>query len=129
MGGMNLLLSALLLAAQGPAPAPAEPPDPRSVAGFAAYLQEDLPQRFDGYRMVAARAEGDVLVVTLDGRRGWRNADTNTAHATSILRAFCGTDIRAAVHMAGVRVDTLERGADLIEGTPVTECPAADAAR
>lgn len=98
---------------------PAEP----SVAGFAAFLQEDLPQRFDGYRMVAARAEGDILVITLDGRRGWRRPQTNVERAADILGSFCEDAFRETIQLAAVRVDTLERGRDLVEGTPVTDCP------
>ena len=130
---IQFLLSLLLLAAQPqsqPEPQPhAEPQrqlpaNPASVAGFAAFLQQDLPRRFRGYRMVAARAEGDVLVMTLDGRRGWRSAGTNVERATEILASFCD-GFRDLINMRGVRVDTLERGRDLVEGTTVTECPAA----
>jgi len=120
-------LLVLLLAAAQPQPQPETPPQPNpaSVAGFAAFLQQDLPQRFRGYRMVGARAEGDVLVITLDGRRGWRRPATNAERATAILGTFCG-EFRELVNMSGVRVDTLENGGDLVEGTTVTECPAAD---
>ena len=117
MIGLHFVLGAAL-ALQAPPPA-------ASVAGFAAFLQEDLPQRFDRYSIVAARAEGDILVVTLDGRRGWRGPRTNTEQANEMLEAFCDDGFRETIHLAGVRVDTLERGRDLVEGTPVTDCPPA----
>lgn len=101
-------------------------PHAPSVAGFAAHLQEDLPRQFDDYRIVSARAEGDVLVFILDGRRGWRGAQTNVDLASEILGHFCEDDFRQTISLAAVRVDTLERGRDLIQGTPVADCPAGE---
>lgn len=131
MGAIEIVVAALLLSSQSPPSAPAqEPPSAASVAGFAAFLQEDLPQRFGAYTVVSARAEGDLLIFTLDGRRGWRRPDTNVVRATEMLGAFCEQEgFREIISLAAVRVDTTERGADLIQGTPVTDCPPARSRR
>lgn len=129
------VISALLFAAQPPAGAPpaAQPaPAPgRSVAGFAAFLQEDLPHRFDGYTAVSARAEGDLLVLTMDGRRGWRRRKSNEELTRETMRGFCGPDgnFLTTVHGGSLRVDTLEDGANLERGIVTSECPPASGAR
>ena len=114
-------LHSVLAAALALQSAPAVP----SVAGFAAHLQEDLPRQFDDYRIVSARAEGDVLVFTFDGRRGWRGPQTNVDLASEIMGHFCEDDFRQRIGLAAVRVDTLDQGRDLIQGTPVVDCPQA----
>jgi hypothetical protein len=127
------LMSALLFAAQPPAgapPATQSPPAPgRSVAGFAAFLQEDLPHRFDGYTAVSARAEDNLLVLTMDGRRGWRQRKSNEEVTRETMRGFCGPEgnFLATVGGGSLRVDTLEDGANLERGAVMSDCPAAPA--
>jgi hypothetical protein len=123
------MMSALLLAAQPPA-APQSPPAPgRSVAGFAAFLQADLPHRFSGYTAVSARAEDNLLVLTMDGRRGWRRRKSNEEVTRETMRGFCGSEgnFLATVGGGSLRVDTLEDGANLERGTVMSECPPAPA--
>lgn len=122
------MMSALLSAAQPPAaPPPATTPAPpgRSVAGFAAFLQEDLPHRFSGYTAVSARAEGDLLVLTMDGRRGWRQRKSNAELTSETMRGFCGPEgnFLTTVNGGSLRVDTLEDGANLERGIVMSECP------
>jgi hypothetical protein len=122
------LMSALLFAAQPPAtppPAATPPPPGRSVAGFAAFLQEDLPHRFDGYNAVSARAEDNLLVLTMDGRAGWRRRKSNEELTRETMRGFCGPEgnFLATVGGGSLRVDTLEDGANLERGTVMSECP------
>jgi hypothetical protein len=125
-------ISALLFAAQPPAAAPAAqspPPAGRSVVGFAAFLQEDLPHRFDGYTAVSARAEDNLLVLTMDGRRGWRRRKSNEELTRETMGGFCGPEGNFLTTMGGgsLRVDTLEDGANLERGTVMSECPPARA--
>jgi hypothetical protein len=121
------MMSALLFAAQ---PAAAEPPAAtpprRSVAGFAAFLQEDFPHRFNGYTAVSARAEGDLLVFTMDGRRGWRRRKSNAEVTRETMAGFCGPEGNFLTSLGGgsLRVDTLEDGGNLERGTVMSECPA-----
>ena len=134
MASIAGMISALLLAAQPSAAAPETMPAPpettpapptRSVAGFAAFLQEDLPHRFDGYTAVSARAEGDVLVFTMDGRRGWRKRKSNEQVTRETMGGFCGPDGNFLTTVGGgsLRVDTLENGVDLERGAVTSECP------
>jgi hypothetical protein len=117
------MISALLLAAQPPA---APPPPARSVAGFAAFLREDFPHRFDGYTAVSARAEGDLLVLTMDGRPGWRRRKSNEEVTRETMGGFCGPDGNFLATLGGgsLRVDTLEDGQNLERGTIMSACPA-----
>lgn len=119
------MMSALLFAAQPPAAAPSAPPPGRSVAGFAAFLQEDLPHRFSSYTAVSARAEGNLLVLTMDGRRGWRQRKSNEELTRETMSGFCGPEgnFLATVGGGSLRVDTLEDGANLERGTVMSECP------
>jgi hypothetical protein len=123
MVGLQLLMGFLLVAAQ---PQPAQPRPTRSVAGFAAYLQEDFPHRFSGYTAVSARAEGDLLVLTMDGRRGWRRRKSNEEVTRETMGGFCGPDGNFLATLGGgsLRVDTLEDGQNLERGTIMSECPA-----
>ena len=114
MIGLHLVLAAALAPQSAPAP---------SVADFAAHVQQGLPQQFDDYRIVSARAEGDILIFTLDGRRGWRSPQTNVDLASEMLGHFCEDDFRQTIRLAAIRVDTLEQGRDPIQGTPVVDCP------
>lgn len=127
------MISALLSAAQPSAAAPETAPAPptRSVAGFAAYLQEDLPHRFDGYTAVSARAEGDLLVFTMDGRRGWRKRKSNAEVTRETMSGFCGPSGNFLTTLGGgsLRVDTLEKGVNLERGAVTSECPPAPARR
>lgn len=123
------MISALLFAAQPPATTQSPPPPGRSVAGFAAYLQEDLPHRFSGYTAVSARAEDNLLVLTMDGRRGWRRRKSNEELTRETMSGFCGPEgnFLATVGGGSLRVDTLEDGANLERGNVMSECPAAPA--
>ncbi|MEA3012359.1 MAG: hypothetical protein QOD42_904 [Sphingomonadales bacterium] len=135
MSWLQGVIGALLFAAQPPAgepPAAQSPPAPaRSVAGFAAFLQEDLPHRFNGYTAVSARAEGDLLVLTMDGRRGWRQRKSNAELTRETMSGFCGPDgnFLTTVNGGSLRIDTLEDGGNLERGTVMSECPAAGGAR
>jgi hypothetical protein len=133
MDGLQLVMGALLYAAQPPAaePQPAPPPaatprPTRSVAGFAAYLQEDFPHRFGRYTAVSARAEGDLLVLTMDGRRGWRRRMSNAEVTRETMAGFCGPEGNFLTTLGGgsLRVDTLEDGGTLERGIVTSECPA-----
>lgn len=136
MVGLHLLISGLLFAAQPPAaeppavqPQPAQPARTRSVAGFAAFLQEGLPHQFDGYTGVSARAEGDVLVLTMDGRRGWRRRKSNAEVTRETMSGFCGPEGNFLTTLDGgsLRIDTLEDGRNLERGAVTSECPATPA--
>jgi len=131
--GLHAVMGALLFAAQPPAaePQPAQPPaatprPTRSVAGFAAFLQEDFPHRFNGYTALSARAEGDLLVITMDGRRGWRRRKSNEEVTRETMSGFCGPDGNFLTSVGGgsLRVDTLEDGSNLETGTVMSQCPA-----
>ncbi|HYI47184.1 MAG TPA: hypothetical protein VEX35_01855 [Allosphingosinicella sp.] len=116
------LIAALLLGSQ---PQAAQAPE-QSVAGFAAHLQRGLPQGFDGFRLVAARAEGSLLVFTADGGRGWRQRKSNAELTREIMEGFCsdGRNFLTTLNGGGIRVDTLEDGSALERGAVMSDCPA-----
>jgi len=115
-----------LLAAQPPAEPRAQSlAQPPSIAGFAAFLQEDLPRDFDGYRMVSVRAEGNLLVFTADGSRGWRRRKDNTTLTREIMAGFCGPQGNCLTGLSGtgIRLETLEEGQKLERGVEINDCP------
>jgi hypothetical protein len=117
------LMATLLLGSQ---PQAAQTPE-RSIAGFAAHFQRGLPQSFDGYRLVAARAEGSLLVFTADGDRGWRQRKSNAVLTRELMEGFCseGRNFLTTLNGGSIRVDTLEDGLALERGTVMSDCPAA----
>jgi hypothetical protein len=126
MVGLHLLTGALLLAAQPAAEPRARPPaQPPSIAGFASFFQQGLPQDFDGYKLVSARAEGNLLVFTADGSRGWRRRKDNATLTREIMAGFCGPEgnFLTGLSGTGLRVDTLEEGQNLERGVASNDCP------
>ena len=85
----------------------------------------------DGTTFTAARAEGQTLVLVLNGRRGWRAGTSPAAFTQQFLDGFCESGTGNSFFGGGraVRIDTTEDGASLSQGEAVTACPARSAAR
>jgi hypothetical protein len=98
------------------------------VRMYRAFVGRDLG---DGARITAARAEGQTLVLDLDGPAGWRSGLTPAAIAQEFLEGFCESGTRNSFFAGGrtLRVDTTEGGRDPRQGQLITACPARPAAR
>lgn len=82
-----------------------------------------IGQKFEGGIVIhAIAAEDNALVVTVDATEGWSGMRDQ---ATDLLLGGLCTAPTAAVFFqsAVLRVDTLDRGADLRQGVPVNHCP------
>jgi len=121
---IRILLLALALAAQAAPSAPQ--PVALTPAQFAQAIQGVVGQTYEGGVTIARiYAEGQVVVIVLDGPVGWRNAGGSAAQITDIfMGGFCeGRDFEYFVHDNAMRIDTTEGGAALRAGPLIRACP------
>ena len=106
-------------------PAMAQTATAPTAAQAAQNLQAMVGQKFEGGVMIHAIAsEGNTLVVTVDATEGWGGV---RGQATELfLGGLCGNPANANAFFQAnyLRVDTLDKGADLQKGAPVNQCPA-----
>jgi hypothetical protein len=111
---------ALALAAQAA-------PEPVSVtpAQFAQAIQGVVGQTYEGGVSIARiYAEGQTVVIVLDGPAGWRNATSTMEVSNLFVGSFCeGRDFEYFVNGNLMRVDTSEAGAALHPGPIIRACP------
>ena len=121
----SALLLALLAAAP---PAQSSGLTPQSLSGA---LQTMVGQTYEGgVRLAGVRAEGDTLVLVLDGPRGWRRTLSSQQTSDLFLDSFCqDRDFEYFVHGNLMRVDTIEGGADSRPGPVINACPPSHPAR
>ncbi len=96
------------------------------AASLASKLQGAVGQKEDGGVLFAAvRAEGDTVIVTIDGTEGWHGV-TPAQLTNSFLTGFCTDPVKAKAYFAlsAIRIDTLEFGKNLQVGQRATACPA-----
>lgn len=114
--------AALLLAAAPVAGRVAGPADARP---FARALQRAVGERANGLTLRAVHAEGNVLVVTVDGAIGWR-AFVPIASITRsyLVRACQRAEVRGFFNGRRLlRIDTVELGRNRWPGRPIGGCP------
>lgn len=127
MALLHLLLAALALAAAQPA-APA--PDSvrfATATEIAAAMQGDLPRQLSGgFVLTAARADGAVLVLTVEIPAASAGAMESSQFAFLIARGFCQGPRAQAMfdHGLRLRIDTATGGAAPAPGTVIERCPA-----
>lgn len=116
------LLPAVLLAA---APAAAQALSPADARPFARALQAVVGQQANGLTLRTVHAEGNVLVITVDGGTGWRAFVPVAALTQSQLSHYCRRrEVRGFFNGRRLlRVDTVELGRNRWRGRPVTRCP------
>ena len=92
---------------------------------YARRLQYMVGRPFGPLELKSIEADGEVLVVTFDGPKGWRRGTPSYAITSFFLEGFCHAPEAASYLVAGrtLRVDTFESGESLIHGTPVHHCP------
>jgi hypothetical protein len=92
---------------------------------YAARLQYMVGRNFGPLELKSVEADGNVLVITFDGTKGWRRGTPSYAITAFFLQGFCRSPEAAGYLVAGrtLRVDTFEGGESVIHGTPVQHCP------
>jgi len=117
---MMIPVLALALAAQAA-------PEPVSVtpAQFAQAIQGVVGQTYEGGVSIARiYAEGQIVVIVLDGPTGWRNATSAGEFSNLFVGSFCeNRDFEYFVNGNLMRVDTSERGAAVRAGPIIRACP------
>lgn len=85
----------------------------------------------DGAKMTSVRADGQTLVMVMDGRAGWRTGLDQETVARAFLEDPCGQPRGFGLFdgTRSLRIDTTEDGRNLIQGLVVRHCPAPRVAR
>ncbi len=96
------------------------------VASYASSMQELVGQEYDGgLKVTGVRADGEVLVIEVDGPAGWRTELDPTMIADAFASGFCQSGGEFFQTGMKIRVDTTETaGKNPFVGTPITHCPA-----
>jgi hypothetical protein len=101
---------------------------PRSRGGadeYARRLRHMVGSPVGPLELQSIEPEGNMLVFTFDGPKGWRAGTPSYSITAFFLEGFCRSAEGNGYLAAGrtLRVDTFESGESLIRGTPVTRCP------
>jgi hypothetical protein len=85
----------------------------------------------DGAKVTSVRADGQTLVMVMDGRPGWRTGLDQTTFAWAVLEGACDRPggFRLFDGTRTLRIDTTEGGNNLIQGQIISRCPAPPAGR
>jgi hypothetical protein len=118
---MITAILALALAAQAA-------PEPVNVtpAQFALAIQGVVGQTYEGGVSIARiYAEGQTVVIVLDGPAGWRTTASASGPISDLfIGSFCeNRDFEYFVNGNLMRIDTSERGAALRPGPIIRACP------
>lgn len=97
------------------------------VDDYARQLQKHVGQKVGFAEVSAIRAEGDTLVVTVDGPANWRMGQPSYQLTLPFLQGFCDSGRSKPYFHEGrtIRLDTTEDGRALIRGAPSSRCPQA----
>jgi hypothetical protein len=116
----DTLVLALALAAQAA-------PEPIAITPgqFASAIQGMVGQSYEGGAAIARiYAEGQIVVIVLDGPAGWRASATARRAPDHFIGSFCeDRDFEYFVHGNAMRVDTTESGGALRAGPVIRACP------
>ena len=99
---------------------------PGSAADFAREMHYLVGRTHGPVTIRSIEAESDILVFTLDGPAGWRQAMPSYAMTAYFVDRIC-EDRKAARYFDGrrlLRLDTTDSGAYPIHGAPMDHCPA-----
>jgi hypothetical protein len=100
---------------------------PNDVAGYARQLQSRVGAKVGVGRVEAIEAEGDTLVVTVDGPENWRLGQPSYMLTAPFLAGSCNSGRAKPYFHDGrkIRLDTTEAGSRHVQGEPVSRCPQA----
>lgn len=120
-----MLLLSLLAAAQQPRPLPPQPPI--TAATVAEAIQPRLPQRFSPeVAMVAAAAEGDLLILTFEVPEIMLIGATPEGVSSRFSQGFCGPPAGRTLLQGrmSLRVDARTPGGGRsVQGAVLETCP------
>ena len=100
------------------------------ASDFAARMAEGLQglvgkQPDSMFTITAIKAEGETLVISVDGPIGWREDKSATDLSGAFVNGFCSKAANMFDTGMKLRVDTSENGGDkLWKGPSVDHCPA-----
>jgi hypothetical protein len=116
------LLAACILVLSG-----CEQPDPgpRDASYVARRLQFMVGHRQGPVTVTSVEADANVLVVLLEGPRGFRLGNPSFRITAGFLHGFCQVPEAEGYFrdQRRLRVDTREAGGRRIQGSPVSRCP------
>jgi hypothetical protein len=98
---------------------------PATAADVAADMQTLVGDKHGDVTIRSVEAEGNVLVITLDGPPGWRQAMPSYAMTAYFVDRVC-EDRKAAryfEHGRVLRLDSTDAGAHRVHGAPMDHCP------
>lgn len=98
-----------------------------TAANFARGMQPSIGRRFEGgLTFSGARAEGNRLILTLDGPQGWRGRTGMRDITHSFLSGFCRQQTEWNYFGGGrtLQIEALEAGRDPSLGEVIDRCPA-----
>lgn len=98
---------------------------PNDVAGYARQLQSRVGTKVGDGKVNSIEAEGDTLVVTLDGPENWRLGHMSYMLTAPFLEGFCNSGRAKPYFQDGrkIRLDTLEGGRRRVRGDATSRCP------
>ncbi|MBV9882939.1 MAG: hypothetical protein JO276_08025 [Sphingomonadaceae bacterium] len=116
---LNPILALALAAQAAPEPIAMTPTQ------FAAAIQGVVGQTYQGgVRIARIYAEGQILVIVLDGPAGWRSMRSTAEVSSQFLTGFCeDRDFEYFVNGNLMRVDTTEGGGAARPGPVIRTCP------
>lgn len=96
------------------------------VAQMADYMQFMVgPQEGGEFTVVSIKAEGEVLVLRVDGPAGWRKEQTADQLSDRFLTGFCEQGASLFNDGLKIRIETTESGgSSLLVGPNADQCPA-----
>ena len=96
------------------------------VTQMADYMQFMVgPQDGGEFTIVSIKAEGEVLVLRVDGPTGWRKEQTADQLSNRFLTGFCEQGASLFDDGMKIRIETTESGgSSLLIGPNADQCPA-----
>jgi len=97
---------------------------PNDVAGYARQLQSRVGTKVGTGSVKSIEAEGNTLVVTIDGPENWRLGHMSYMLTAPFLEGFCNSGRAKPYFHDGrkIRLDTLEAGRRRVRGDAVSRC-------
>ena len=98
---------------------------PATASDVAGRMQSLVGYRHGDVSVRSIEAEGDALVLTIDGPHGWRQAVPSYAMTAYFVDRVC-EDPKAAQyfeHGRVLRIDSTDGGAFPVHGAPMNHCP------
>ena len=80
----------------------------------------------DGVTIRSIRAQGETVILVMDGAAGWRQDLVAGMLEEALLDGFCGQGAATNAFFDGIRtirIDTLEDGREPAQGQPIARCP------